>query len=130
MRDLLYIPGIHPKQEIGALYCIGRNYAEHARELNNEVPTEPVVFLKPRSAVIFNGGTIQLPAQSKEVHHEAELIVAIGKEAPRVSPEKALDYISGYGIGIDVTARDLQATAKKKSLPWSVAKGFDTFAPH
>lgn len=114
---------------INSLFCIGRNYAKHAQELNNEVPKQPMVFLKPNSSIIYDGDTIALPTQSKEVHHEVELVVAIGKEGKNITQSKALGYIAGYGIGIDVTARDIQQQAKDKSHPWTVAKGFDTFAP-
>lgn len=123
------IRGLSRPLEIGSIYCIGRNYVEHVRELNHEVPDEPLVFLKPASAVIHDGGSVVLPGKSREVHHEIELVAAIGKEANGISREKALDYVAGYGIGIDVTARDLQAKAKRAGTPWTVAKGFDTFAP-
>jgi len=114
---------------INSVFCIGRNYAEHAWELDNEVPDRPMVFLKPNSSIIFDGETIYIPSQSQEVHHEVELVVAIGKEGKQIPQHKALDFVAGYGIGIDVTARDIQQRAKEKSHPWTVSKGFDTFAP-
>jgi 2-keto-4-pentenoate hydratase/2-oxohepta-3-ene-1,7-dioic acid hydratase in catechol pathway len=114
---------------VRTIYCIGRNYAAHARELNNPVPGEPVVFIKPASSVVPNGASIVIPPQSNDVHFEAELVFAIGKMGKNIPEDEAMSYISGYGLGIDVTARDLQQIAKDKSLPWSVAKGFDTFAP-
>ncbi|MDZ7717120.1 MAG: fumarylacetoacetate hydrolase family protein [Balneolaceae bacterium] len=114
---------------VNTLFCIGRNYAKHAEELDNEVPSKPMVFLKPNSSIIFDGDIISLPSLSKEVHHEVELVAAIGKEGKNIAENNALDYVAGYGIGIDVTARDIQQEAKNKSHPWSVAKGFDTFAP-
>lgn len=117
------------KLAINSIFCIGRNYAKHAEELNNEVPSEPMVFLKPNSSIIFDGEIISIPSQSNEVHHEVELVVTIGKEGKNIAESDALDYVAGYGIGIDVTARDIQQQAKDKSHPWSVAKGFDTFAP-
>lgn len=123
------IPGLQPELTINSIFCIGRNYAKHARELKNVVPDKPMVFLKPESAVIFDGASIVLPAQSNEVHHEVELVAAVGKSGKNIPESEALRYISGYGIGIDVTARDIQQVAKEKSHPWSVAKGFDTFAP-
>lgn len=122
------IPGIS-NLEINTLFCIGRNYLLHARELNNPVPDEPIVFLKPNSAVVLNSGTISLPEQSRDVHHEVELVIAIGKSGKNIPEAEALNYIAGYGIGIDFTARDIQQKAKEKGKPWSVAKGFDTFAP-
>lgn len=123
------IPGLQPELTINTIFCIGRNYAEHAKELKNVVPDKPMVFLKPESAVIFDGASIILPGQSKEVHHEVELVAAIGKPGKNIPESEALSHIAGYGIGIDVTARDIQQVAKEKSHPWSVAKGFDTFAP-
>jgi len=123
------IPGISPPVEIHTIFCIGRNYAEHARELNSEILEEPVVFLKPLTAVIYEGGTVSLPKKSSEVHHEVELVVAIGKEGKDLSEAEAMEHVAGYGIGIDLTARDLQSKAKLTGGPWSIAKGFDTFAP-
>ncbi len=113
----------------GSIYCIGRNYSEHAREMRSEVPDQPMVFLKPASSILDDGGTVILPPQSKEVHHEVEMVVAIGKGGKNIPEEKALEHVAGYTIGIDVTARDIQQKAKERSHPWTVAKGFDTFAP-
>ncbi|MBN2730865.1 MAG: fumarylacetoacetate hydrolase family protein [Balneolaceae bacterium] len=118
-----------PKLTIGSIFCIGRNYQKHARELGNSVPDEPMVFLKPASSLIGDGESIQLPAQSNEVHHEVELVIAIGKKGKNIPEQDARDYIAGYGLGIDVTARDIQQKAKDRRHPWSMAKGFDTFAP-
>ncbi|MBC7108949.1 MAG: fumarylacetoacetate hydrolase family protein [Methanomassiliicoccales archaeon] len=111
------------------IICLGRNYAEHARELGHEIPKEPVIFLKPPSALIGPDQTIILPRRSNRVDHEVELAVIIGKRGKNIPREKAMDYVLGYTILMDITARDLQAEAKKKGLPWTVAKGFDTFAP-
>ncbi len=111
------------------LVCIGRNYAKHARELGNEVPSEPVVFLKPTSALVASGGSVVIPPQSTDVHHEVELVVVVGKTATKIDEADAMDYVTGYAVGLDMTARDVQAAAKAKGLPWSTAKGFDTFAP-
>jgi 2-keto-4-pentenoate hydratase/2-oxohepta-3-ene-1,7-dioic acid hydratase in catechol pathway len=122
------IPGLD-SLTVRNIYCIGRNYAKHARELNNEVPDEPVVFIKPDSAITYDKSAIVLPPQSQEVHHEVELILAIGKGGKNIPETQALSHIAGYGIGIDVTARDIQQKAKDRSHPWAVAKGFDTFAP-
>lgn len=123
------IPGLKPDLSINSIFCIGRNYSEHAKEMKSEVPDQPMVFLKPAGSIIFDGDAIVLPGQSKEVHHEVELVVAIGKGGKNISEKEALDHLAGYGIGIDVTARDIQQQAKKQSHPWTVAKGFDTFAP-
>jgi 2-keto-4-pentenoate hydratase/2-oxohepta-3-ene-1,7-dioic acid hydratase in catechol pathway len=114
---------------IGKIVCIGRNYAEHAKEMHSEVGAEPVIFLKPSTAVISDGMPILLPAVSKDVNHEVELIVAIGRTGKGIRAAEALSYVAGYGVGLDMTLRDLQAEAKRKGLPWSVAKGFDTSAP-
>lgn len=122
------LPGL-PDLNIGTIFCIGRNYAAHARELQNEIPDEPVVFLKPWSSIIFDGDKIILPHQSQNVHHEVELVAAIGKSGKNIPEELALSHVAGYAVGIDVTARDIQQKAKGKAHPWSVAKGFDTFAP-
>ena len=115
--------------DVGTIYCIGRNYAEHARELNNPVPQSPIIFLKPAASLIFDGQSVVIPAASGDVHHEVEMVALIGKIGKRISLDMALGHVVGYGIGIDVTARDIQQRAKDKSHPWAVAKGYDTFAP-
>ena len=107
------------------IVCVGRNYVEHAKELGNEVPKVPLIFLKPPSAIISNGDAIVLPPQSRQVEHEGELVVVIGKRARNVTAEQAKKFIFGYTIGNDVTARDLQNTDGQ----WTRAKGFDTFCP-
>ncbi len=114
---------------IHTIYCIGKNYEKHARELGSEPPSSPMVFLKPLSSICFDGSRIQLPVQSSDIHHEVELVVAISKTGKNIPAEEAKEYISGFGIGIDFTARDLQQKAKKYGHPWSVSKGFDQFAP-
>lgn len=113
----------------GKLICIGRNYAQHAAEMQSAVPDEPMIFLKPSSAIIGDGGEVILPAFSKEVHHEVELVALIGRTGKNIPEMEALDYVVSYAVGLDMTARDLQARAKKNGEPWAVAKGFDTFAP-
>ncbi|PWN06997.1 fumarylacetoacetate hydrolase family protein [Rhodohalobacter mucosus] len=122
------IPGFHGMQ-YGTLYCIGRNYAKHAAEMNSDIPETPVVFLKPRSSIIHEGETVRIPKQSGEVHHEVELVLLIGKQVSNIHKDDALSAIAGFGVGLDITARDVQSEAKKKGLPWSLAKGFNTFAP-
>jgi 2-keto-4-pentenoate hydratase/2-oxohepta-3-ene-1,7-dioic acid hydratase in catechol pathway len=114
---------------VGKLLCIGRNYADHAAEMEREVPDEPMVFLKPASALIRTEGTVRLPPQSREVHHEVELVAVLGKKGKHIPRTDALDHVAAYAVGVDMTARDLQTKAKEKRHPWSVAKGFDTFAP-
>ncbi|MFZ5879743.1 MAG: fumarylacetoacetate hydrolase family protein [Chloroflexota bacterium] len=105
------------------IVCVGRNYVEHAKELGNEVPKVPLIFLKPPSSIIASGETILLPPQSAQVEHEAELVIVIGKRGRHVTTEDARQYILGYTVGNDVTARDLQKTDGQ----WTRAKGFDTF---
>ncbi|TNE71957.1 FAA hydrolase family protein [bacterium] len=114
---------------VNTIYCIGRNYAEHAKELNNPVPTKPMVFLKPNAAIETENQTVKLPKESNDVHHEVELVLLIGKKGTSIHRDQAWEYISGVGIGIDFTARDIQQKAKDKGHPWTLAKGFDTFAP-
>jgi len=114
---------------IQTVFAIGRNYVEHARELDSPVPGEPVVFIKPTTSILQDGGTIVLPEASRDVHHEVELVVLLGAGGRHVPAADALELVAGYGVGIDVTARDLQAEAKRLGQPWTVAKGFDTFAP-
>lgn len=114
---------------VGKLLCIGRNYADHAAEMERDVPDQPMVFLKPASALIRSGDTVRLPPQSQNVHHEVELVAVIGTGGRRISKARALNHVSAYAVGLDITARDLQDEAKAQQHPWSVAKGFDTFAP-
>ncbi len=111
------------------IFCLGRNYAAHAREMNAETPESPVVFLKPATALLDNGGAIVIPSLSNELHHEVELVVAIGKGGKQISRQNAMQHVAGYAVGLDMTLRDVQAEAKKKGLPWTIAKGFDTSAP-
>ena len=114
---------------VGKILCLGRNYREHAKEMQAEVPTEPVVFLKPSTALLADGGVIRLPSFSRDVHHEVEIVVLISEGGREIPREKAFDHVGGYAIGLDLTARDVQSAAKKKGLPWAVSKGFDTSAP-
>lgn len=107
------------------IVCVGRNYAAHAKELGNEVPSEPLLFLKPPSSLLGPLGAIALPPESQRVEHEAELGVVIGRRCRAVTPEEALDHVFGYTCLGDITARDLQ----KKDVQFTRAKGFDTFCP-
>ena len=113
---------------IGKIVCVGRNYAEHAKELGNEVPEKPVVFLKPASAIIYSGDVIQYPAFSEEMHHEVELVQLIGNKIKDASLVEADNAIAGYGVGLDMTLRDVQTNLKSKGHPWTIAKCFDTSA--
>ncbi len=114
---------------VGKILCVGRNYREHAREMNADVPASPVVFLKPSTALLASGEKVVIPPRSKELHYEVEMVVVIGKEGKTIPRERAMDHVEGYAVGLDMTLRDLQSEAKTKGLPWSVAKGFDTSAP-
>lgn len=110
------------------LICIGRNYAAHARELKNELPTEPVFFMKPDTALLKEK-EFYLPDFSKDLHHEIELVLKICKAGKHIQEEFAHKYYDEIGLGIDFTARDLQEECKKKGLPWEKAKAFDNSAP-
>ncbi len=113
----------------GKLICVGKNYARHAAEMGGSVPSEPMLFLKPSTALVGHGGSVVLPPHSTDVHHEVELVAVIGRGGKNIAVDNALDYVDGYAVGLDMTARDLQQKAKEAGAPWSVAKGFDTFAP-
>ncbi|RQP13851.1 MAG: FAA hydrolase family protein [Chryseobacterium sp.] len=106
------------------IICIGRNYSEHAKELNNDIPDEPVIFLKPDTAVL-KGNDFYLPEFSDDVHYELELTVRISKGGKYIMKENACKHYDEIGLGIDFTARDLQSKLKSKGLPWELAKGFD-----
>ncbi len=122
--------GIVPsKFEPTKILCLGRNYKEHAYEMGGTVPQEPMLFLKPPSCLLGEGGMVELPSLSKVVHHEVELAVIIGKQAERISSQEWEKYVYGYAIFLDITARDLQEEAKRRREPWTVSKGFDTFGP-
>jgi acylpyruvate hydrolase len=111
------------------ILCIGRNYADHISELNNERPTEPVVFLKPDTAVLKDNEAFYHPDFSKDIHHEVEIVLKINKVGKNIEAKFAHKYYDEIGIGIDFTARDLQAKLKEKGLPWEKAKAFDNSAP-
>jgi acylpyruvate hydrolase len=111
------------------ILAIGRNYAEHIKELNNERPDEPVIFSKPDTAILRNNEPFYYPDFSKDIHHEVEILLKIDKEGKNIDPKFAHKYYKEIGIGIDFTARDLQQKAKEKGLPWDIAKGFNGSAP-
>ncbi|KAH8117022.1 hypothetical protein DFH11DRAFT_1145117 [Phellopilus nigrolimitatus] len=110
------------------IVAIGRNYVEHVKELNNTVPKEPFFFLKPTTSYVSTGGKIEIP-RGVVAHHEIELGVVIGKRGRDISAAQADAHVAGYALAIDLTARNMQAEVKKKGLPWSAAKGFDSFTP-
>jgi acylpyruvate hydrolase len=111
------------------ILAIGRNYADHIAELQNERPTDPVVFLKPDTAVLKNNAPFYHPDFSNDIHHEVEILLKISKEGKNIEEKFAHKYYEEIGIGIDFTARDLQQKAKEKGLPWEIAKGFNGSAP-
>lgn len=114
---------------IGKIICLARTYREHAKEMNTVVTEDPLLFLKPESSVIFNQGTILIPKRSTCLHHEIELGIVIGKKGKHIVKNKAMEHVLGYLVALDITARDIQAVAKKNGWPWGIAKGFDTFTP-
>ncbi|MEJ5261438.1 MAG: fumarylacetoacetate hydrolase family protein [Ignavibacterium sp.] len=113
---------------IGKIICVGRNYVEHIRELGNEIPEKPVIFLKPASAVIYSGDTIKYPDFSNDMHHEVELVLLIGSTIKNADLQTAENSIIAFGVGLDMTLRDVQNELKKKGHPWTIAKCFDTSA--
>ena len=124
------IAGSQRRYPVHRIYCVGRNFAEHAREMGAE-PSKgsPVFFMKPADAVIQNSA-IPYPRRTEDLHHEVELVVALGPALPRHwTAENAMQAVYGYAVGLDLTRRDLQAAAKEKRLPWDTAKGFDASAP-
>jgi|SRR5688572_14367948 len=111
------------------IICVGRNYAEHARELNNQVGEQPVIFLKPETALLQRRQPFFIPDFSTEIHHEIEIVVKINRLGKNIQPQFAHKYYNEIGLGIDFTARDLQSSLKSKGLPWELAKAFDGSAP-
>lgn len=111
------------------IFCIGRNYIEHAKELNNPLPEKPVFFLKPDTAMVIRNRPFFYPEFSNDIHYETELVIKISKNGKYISKKFAHTYYNEIGLGIDFTARDLQQECKQKGLPWEVAKGFDQSAP-
>ena len=124
------VAGSEDRFPVHRIYCVGRNYADHAREMGNDPDREPPFFFsKPADALVADRQAVHFPTRTDDLHHEVELVVALGKGAWQVASAQALDCVFGYGVGIDFTRRDLQASAKKAGRPWDVAKGFDDSAP-
>lgn len=124
------VAGSSARFPVHRIYCVGRNFAEHAREMGADVERgTPMFFMKPADAVVTDGN-VPYPTMTDDLHHEVELVVAIGRDSDGVvAGEQALDYVYGYTVGLDLTRRDLQARAKDKRHPWDTAKGFDASAP-
>ena len=139
MTDFVIPPAVTPSVAVAGsearfpirrVFCVGRNYAAHAREMGNDPDREPPFFFtKPADAVVPASGVIPYPSATKDMHHEVEMVVAIGRGGVNIAPEHALDLVWGYGVGLDLTRRDLQAEAKKLMRPWDFSKGFDASAP-
>jgi 2-keto-4-pentenoate hydratase/2-oxohepta-3-ene-1,7-dioic acid hydratase in catechol pathway len=114
---------------VGKVVCVGRNYAEHARELNNPVPSEPVLFIKPSTALVSLEPQVSIPSQFGACHFEAEMAVLIGERLTSCNEQQAASAIVGVGVALDLTLRELQSALKEKSLPWEKAKAFDGACP-
>ena len=112
------------------IYCVGRNYAAHAREMGHDPHREPpFFFMKPTDAIVANNSTIEYPTQTNDLHHEIEMVVALKSGGKDVSVDRALDLVYGYAVGLDMTRRDMQSVAKKMQRPWDMSKGYDQSAP-
>lgn len=124
------VQGSAERFPVRRIYCIGRNYAEHAKEMGATVDrTQPMFFLKPADAIVTDGAGIAYPPATQDLHHEVEMVVALAQGGRDIPASSALDHVFGYGVGLDLTRRDLQAAAKAKGHPWDAAKGFDQSAP-
>ncbi|MBE2281744.1 MAG: fumarylacetoacetate hydrolase family protein [Ignavibacteriaceae bacterium] len=116
------------KYQVAKVICVGRNYAEHAKELGNEIPEFPLVFMKPPSNIGFSGAVVEFPPHSTDLQYETELVLLIGKDIKNVDEAEAENAITGYAAGFDFTLRDIQMDAKKRGIPWTLAKCFDNAA--
>jgi fumarylpyruvate hydrolase len=126
----LPVAGTDDSFPVSRVYCVGRNYAEHAVEMGGDPDREPPFFFaKPADAVVPNGGVLPFPSVTEDLHHEIELVVALGEGGADFTASDALSRVFGYAVGLDMTRRDLQAEAKKAGRPWDMAKGFDQSAP-
>ena len=123
------ISGSEQRFPVRRIYCVGRNYAEHAREMGNDPRDLPFFFSKPADAVVGTGARLAFPSRTADLHHEVELVVALGRGGTNIAVADSNAMIFGYAVGIDLTRRDLQAEAKKAGRPWDMAKGFDHSAP-
>ncbi|MGH8617129.1 MAG: fumarylacetoacetate hydrolase family protein [Burkholderiales bacterium] len=126
----LPVAGSSQRFQVGRIYCVGRNYADHAREMGHDPDREPpFFFMKPADAIIDHGAKIPFPQVTKDLHHEIEMVVALHKGGNDIPVEKALEHVWGYGVGLDMTRRDIQGEAKKMQRPWEMGKAFDNSAP-
>ena len=125
----LPVTGSADRFPVRRIYCIGRNYAAHAREMGADERDPPFFFMKPADAIVQNGSTVPYPVATEDYHYEGELVAAIGKGGVNISVEDANDHVYGYGVGLDMTRRDLQMVARNMGRPWDMGKGFDQSAP-
>jgi fumarylpyruvate hydrolase len=126
----LAVEGSDARFPVGRIYCVGRNYADHAREMGHDPDREPpFFFMKAANSIVPHGSTIAYPVGTKDVHHEIEMVVALAKGGKDIPVEKALDHVWGYAVGLDMTRRDIQGEAKKLGRPWEMGKSFDESAP-
>ncbi|MCF6265208.1 MAG: fumarylacetoacetate hydrolase family protein [Desulfuromusa sp.] len=114
---------------VGKIICLGQNYLDHIRELGSKMPDRAVIFCKPPSSLLANGGIIKIPDYSNDCHHELELALLVGKTGKHIQEKNALTHLAGYGVALDLTLRDIQSEQKSRGLPWEIAKGFDTSCP-
>jgi fumarylpyruvate hydrolase len=125
----LPVQGTDLRFPVRRIYCVGRNYAEHAKEMGHDPNREPPFFFQKNPDALNTTGAFPYPVKSSDVHYEVELIVALGGGGTDITPEKALDHVFGYGVGLDMTRRDLQGEAKKMGRPWEIGKSFEAAAP-
>lgn len=125
----LPIVGESKQFPVRRIYCVGRNYVAHIREMGGDERDLPFYFMKPADAIVHNNGSMDYPPQTSNLHYEIELVVAIGKGGKNIAEANALDHIYGYGVGIDMTRRDVQIALREKGRPWDMGKGFDQSAP-
>jgi fumarylpyruvate hydrolase len=129
-QTILPVVGVDGVAPVHRIYCVGRNYADHAREMGHDPDREPPFFFsKPADAIVVEGGDVPYPPKTSDLHHEIELVVVLGRGGADIAVEEALDHVYGYAVGIDLTRRDLQGEAKKAGRPWDLGKGFDASAP-
>jgi fumarylpyruvate hydrolase len=128
-QPALAIAGSDKLFPVRRIWCVGRNYLEHIKEMGQDEREPPFFFAKPADAIVPDGGTAPYPSLTKDMHHEVELVVALKSGGRNIKPEKALDHVFGYGVGIDLTRRDLQIASRDLKRPWEVGKAFDASAP-
>lgn len=126
----LAVAGSQARFPVARIFCVGRNYAEHAREMGHDPDREPpFFFMKAPASIVPSGSTLDYPVGTKDVHHEIEMVVALARGGRDIPVERALDHVWGYGVGLDMTRRDIQGVAKKMGRPWEMGKSFDAAAP-